>query len=92
MISLSDVAQHLLELEIGCRRCERHEHLSLDRLVQECGGNFKIPDLLHALSGDCPKRLAGISSDLCGIYCPQLPALFLPALYTGNNTSTKFRG
>jgi hypothetical protein len=78
MRTLGDVAEHVPELEIGCRRCGRVEYLSLDRLIQECGDKLEIPVLLHTLSGNCPKRQAGISSDLCGIYCPQLAVLFLP--------------
>jgi hypothetical protein len=33
---------------------------------------------LRLLSADCPKRRSLSASDLCGVHCPELSALFLP--------------
>jgi hypothetical protein len=34
--------------------------------------------MLRTLSADCPKRQSVSAYDLCGVHCPELPALFLP--------------
>jgi len=36
---------------------------------------FEIPELMQALSIDCPKRQAVSVYDQCGVRCPDLPGL-----------------
>jgi hypothetical protein len=45
----------------------------LATLIERYGRIFTVPDLLGELSKDCPKG----GSALCGVYCPELPALFI---------------
>jgi hypothetical protein len=81
-ISLGDVADRTAVLNIACSRCERAGRYSVETLITRHGHWFGIPALLALLSADCPKRQATAASayDLCGVHCPDLPALFLPKL------------
>jgi hypothetical protein len=81
-ISLGDVADRTAVLNIACSRCERAGRDSVETLITRHGHWFGIPALLALLSADCPKRQATAASayDLCGVHCPDLPALFLPKL------------
>ncbi len=65
-------------LDIACKRCERIGRLSVDRLIQQHGAAFGIPELLQMLTRTCVKRQSISAYDLCGVHCPQLPGLFLP--------------
>jgi hypothetical protein len=78
-MTLGDVAERTAVLNVACSRCERAGRYHLDSLITQHGADFGIPLLLRALSTDCPKRQSsGSAYDLCGIHCPDLPALFLP--------------
>lgn len=66
-ILLSEVAEHLITLEIACNQCERKGRAVGDRLMAQHG------TLLALLSADCPKRQAGKMHDVCGAHMPQLP-------------------
>ena len=48
----------------------------LTNLIARHGAAMPIPALLRNLSADCPKRQSATDYDLCGINCPELPALF----------------
>jgi hypothetical protein len=63
-------------LDIACSRCKRVGRLSMDRLIQQHGAAFGIPELL--LMATCEKRQSVSAYDLCGVHCPQLPKLFIP--------------
>ena len=76
-ITLSDVADQASVLVVACSRCERSaRRYPLDALIVRYGAALPISHLLVRLSSDCPKRRAQATYDNCGIYCPDLPALF----------------
>jgi hypothetical protein len=76
-IILSDVAERTAILNVACSRCERAGRYQVENLIAEHGRWFGVPALLALLSVDCPKRQSVSAYDLCGIHCPELPALFL---------------
>ncbi len=76
-ITLGELVGKLDQLEVACRRCDRHGRLSLERLIAEHGAAKALPDLWEPLAGDCPRAQSTAIHDRCGIYYPQLPALFL---------------
>lgn len=49
----------------------------MDRLIEQHGRSFTVPDLRRLLAVDCPKRVSVSAYDLCGAHCPDLPRLFL---------------
>jgi hypothetical protein len=51
--------------------------LGMDTLIDRYGLGFGVPALLRLLSADCPKRRSLSASDLCGVHCPELSALFM---------------
>jgi hypothetical protein len=77
-ITIYQVAAKTNTLVVKCTRCERAERYPLPTLIQRYGRSLPIPLLLRSLSADCPKRASRSTYDLCGIYCPDLPELFLP--------------
>jgi hypothetical protein len=76
-ITLADVAARTDVLVVACTRCKRAGQYSLDTLIRRHGPLFGVPALLRHLSADCPRRQSVSAYDLCGIHCPELPALFL---------------
>jgi hypothetical protein len=52
--------------------------ITIDRNSQH-GSGFGIPELLHLVSKDCPKRESLSAYDICGVHCPELPAYFRTA-------------
>lgn len=58
-ITLEEVAEHTAVLAVACTRCDRAGRYNLDTLIARHGANYGIPDLLHLLSDDCPKRAFG---------------------------------
>jgi hypothetical protein len=77
-ITLGDVAERTAVLNVACSRCERAGRYRLDSLITQHGADFGVPLLLRDLSANCPKRQSITVYALCGIHCPDLPALFLP--------------
>jgi hypothetical protein len=71
--TLAEVAARTDVLAVACSRCDRVERYPLATLLKRHGRIFTVPDLLGELSKGCPKR----GSDLCGVHCPELPALFI---------------
>jgi hypothetical protein len=65
-------------LDIACKRCDRAGRLSVDRLIQQHGTAFGIPELLQVLTATCEKRTSLSTYDICGVHCPQLRGLYLP--------------
>jgi hypothetical protein len=76
-ISLADVAAKIATLAVACSRCDRAGRYRLDTLIARHGMDCGLPMLLGLLSADCPKRASVSAYDLCGIHCPELPALFI---------------
>jgi hypothetical protein len=76
-ITLGEAAEHTAVLTVGCTRCDRAGKYRLETLIARHGADFGIPDLLHLLSEDCPKRKSITVYDLCGVHCPELPSFFL---------------
>jgi hypothetical protein len=71
--TLTEVAARTDVLTVNCSKCDRTERYPLAILIRRYGRIFTVPDLLGELSRGCPKR----GSDLCGVHCPELPALFI---------------
>jgi hypothetical protein len=79
-ITLGDVSDRSAErsLAFNCKVCGRSGSRNLDKLIEEHGPDFSIPELLRLVSADCPKRSGtGQIHDVCGAHCPGLPALFM---------------
>jgi hypothetical protein len=76
-ITLGEVAGRTALLAVACGRCERAGQYRLETLIARHGVDFGVPDLLRLLSDDCPKQKSITAYDRCGIYCPELPSLFL---------------
>jgi hypothetical protein len=70
--SLAEVSAKTDVLVVSSSRCERAGRYPLAALIERYGRIFTVPDLLGELSRNRPKR----GSDLCGVHCPELPALF----------------
>jgi hypothetical protein len=75
-IVLGDVAQRAKVLAVACSRCELTGRYLVADLVARHDASMSIPLLLRILSVNCPKQPADPHDDLCGIHCPDLPALF----------------
>ncbi len=74
-ITLEQIAGRTDYLEVICRHCPRKERLAVASLVETHGLGFALPDLLDAVTADCPKH-HGTHTDLqCGAYYPDLQAL-----------------
>jgi len=41
-------------------------------LIEQCGRDAKVLDLLAEITVNCPKKLAGNMSDQCAARCPDL--------------------
>jgi hypothetical protein len=74
-ITLADVAAQASILVVACSRCERKGRYPVE-LSTRYGAALSIPHLLARLSADCPKRKDQTAYNNCGMYCPDLPALF----------------
>jgi|HubBroStandDraft_6_1064221.scaffolds.fasta_scaffold315375_4 hypothetical protein len=67
-ITLGHVAEHLEMLEIGCRKCDLYDRLSVARLIEEYGADQAMPELLRSLAADCPRQPALLVYARCGAY------------------------
>ena len=70
-ITLIDIAKTIDMLDVHCTRCERKGRRSVERLIDQHGGNTKLPDLRRHLVGDCDK-VNGMDFEWCDILLPQL--------------------
>jgi hypothetical protein len=77
-LTLADVAAKTDTLVVRCTKCDRAGRYPLAILIRRLGPEFPIPQLLQGLSADCAKSEATNAYDLCGVYCPDLPVLFVP--------------
>lgn len=71
-----EVAERTEAIEIRCHRCDRHDRLSIARLMAEHGPAASMGEVLREQIRDCPKRDEGRIQDRCDPYSPNLPALF----------------
>jgi hypothetical protein len=78
-ITLDQVATHMAVLVVACSRCDRAGRYNLDTLIALHGPGFGIPELLHLVSKDCPKRQSLSAYDICGVHCPELSTYFRTA-------------
>jgi hypothetical protein len=76
-LTLAGVAERTDVLVVACSRCDRAGRYRLDTLISRHGPGYGVPELLRALSADCPKRESVSVYDLCGIHCPDLSKLFI---------------
>ena len=67
-VTLGDIARRLPMLEVACSRCERHGRLSVAKLVEQHGGEARLPDLRLVLAGDCPHAASVSINDRCGVH------------------------
>ena len=74
VIMLGDVAARTDRLEVSCPSCDRWGMLSTAKLLAEHGPDYAMPELLNALTADCPKREGRLN--YCQARFPQLPTLF----------------
>lgn len=75
-LTLAQIVERTDSLNVGCTRCTRSGRYPLATLTERHGPEFGVPDLLRLLSLGCPMRKSVSAYDLCGIFCPDLPALF----------------
>ncbi len=75
-ITLADLAGKIAVLEVACSRCNRAGRLNVARLTRQHGPHAGLPSLRHVIAADCPRRAAVSLYDLCGVFYPQLVALF----------------
>ena len=69
--TLAEVADRTDILTVSCSMCDRAGRYRLVNLIRRHGRIFTIPMLLRELSKGC------LQNDLCGLCCPELPALFI---------------
>jgi hypothetical protein len=72
VLLLGEIAARLALVEVRCSRCDRHRRLSTARLVAQYGADAPCPDVLRALTADCPKREAFSLHERCDPYMPGL--------------------
>jgi hypothetical protein len=73
-ISLAEVATRTTHIELACTRCERHGRYRVEKLIQQFGPDFGMPDLAGELAS-CPNRNAASPSTRCDVFYPGLGAL-----------------
>jgi len=56
-------------IEIACRRCDRRGQYRGTTLLARYGGQARLPDVLAALSADCPNKGKW---GACSPYYPQI--------------------
>ena len=60
---------------VECSKGGRAGQYRVIRLMEECGPDTLMPELLAKISGDCPKRQAGELHDPCRARMPDLARL-----------------
>ena len=58
-------------LILSCRRCPRRGRYNLARLIERYGADMGLPQLMTALSADCPRQQSVGIYDRCGIHLPK---------------------
>jgi hypothetical protein len=67
-ITLAEVAEHLEVIEIGCRKCDLYDRLSVAELIEEYGADQALPGLLGTFTANCPRHRARPIYARCGAY------------------------
>ena len=75
-LTLGQVADRVVMLDVVCNQCDRRGCLSTAHLVHQHGRRVTMPTLLDLLARDCERRRGGSMYQACGAHFPQLPALF----------------
>ena len=75
-VRLGDV-EHLVHLEIACRRCDRHGRMRIAKLIAEHGAEIGLPDVAVRLATGCPNARAADPAMRCFVCFPQLVAAAL---------------
>jgi hypothetical protein len=68
-------------VEIRSARCDRLGPYARERLVEQFGPDFRVPDLLSRLAPDCPAR-SQMNNQACGAVYPALAE----AMQDGSNS------
>jgi hypothetical protein len=55
-------------LEMGCRKCDLYDRLSVARLIEEYGADQALPGLLKTFTADCSRHRALSIYSRCGAY------------------------
>jgi hypothetical protein len=71
-ITLGQINDRLLVLEVSCNFCDRRGRLNVNRLIAEHGPQLPVPDLRQIIAADCPRMIEGKISDPCGVHFPGL--------------------
>jgi hypothetical protein len=75
-LTLGQVADRIVMLDVVCNQCGRRGYLSAARLVHEHGREMTMPALLDLLAADCLRRQNGSLREPCGAHFPQLAIVF----------------
>lgn len=75
-LTLGQVADRILMLDVVCNQCERRGCLSTARQVERHGRRVTMPTLLDLLARDCERRKSGSMYRVCGAHFPQLSVMF----------------
>jgi hypothetical protein len=62
-------------LRVACDKCGRSGQYRVDKLVQTNGPDARLTDWLHAITADCPRKIADNYRDQCAANMPDLRAL-----------------
>ena len=74
-ILLGAVAARLALPAVACNRCDRHGRLNTARLLTQRGPDLPMPMLHKLVAADCPRMMANVMHDPCGVHCPNLSRL-----------------
>ena len=74
--TFADVVDHIILLDVLCKRCNRHGRYRLDRLIEQYGAGAPIFWLSTALAEACPQSKDAAIYSRCDIMFPQLAELF----------------
>ncbi len=72
VVTLGQAAARLPLLSVSCNRCERAGRLHMARLLAEHRPGMPMPTLLRIVAADCPRMIAGLMHDPCGVHFPGL--------------------
>ena len=75
VVTLGQAAARFSLLTVACNRCERAGRLRTDRLLAEHGPGLPMPTLCGIVAADCPRMIAGLIHDPCGVHFPGLSGI-----------------